>query len=97
MSVAQLPGSMYPTATRYPGPANAKIFRSHEAPATIGIVRCASGREGTLIARAAGRCGATRVGEAAGATDDSVSSSGEFIRCIFSVQPADVNYVKCPI
>ena len=26
-SVAQLPGSMYPTATKYPGPANASIFR----------------------------------------------------------------------
>src|SRR6266513_1131878 len=45
-SVAQLPGSIYPTATRYPGPANASIFRQKEAPCTIGIVRNASGSEG---------------------------------------------------
>jgi hypothetical protein len=41
--VAQLPGSMYPTATRYPGPENAKSFRQ-KLPVGTGIDPCTSGR-----------------------------------------------------
>src|SRR5437899_2484291 len=44
-SVAQLPGSMYPTATRYPGPANASAF-FHHAPRWTGTVRYTSARLG---------------------------------------------------
>ena len=43
-SVAQLPGSMYPTATRKPGPENASTLRQNEAPAGTVMVRCTSGR-----------------------------------------------------
>ena len=43
-SVAQLPGSMYPTATRNPGPLKASIFRQKPAPGGIRIERCDSGR-----------------------------------------------------
>src|SRR5947207_8755129 len=35
---------MYPTATRYPGPAKAKSFRQNPAPAGIGMDPCTSGR-----------------------------------------------------
>src|SRR2546426_6124208 len=44
-SVAQLPGSIYPTATRYPGPANASAF-FHHAPRLTGTVRYTSARLG---------------------------------------------------
>src|ERR1051325_3685373 len=43
-SVAQFPGSMYPTATRYPGPANANIFRQKPAPSGMGTEPWTSGR-----------------------------------------------------
>src|SRR5207247_2120995 len=36
--VAQWPGSMYPTATSYPGPANARALR-HQLPSATGTVR----------------------------------------------------------
>src|SRR5579885_1327917 len=45
-SVAQFPGSIYPSATREPGPAKAGTLRIQEAVADTGMVRWASGREG---------------------------------------------------
>jgi hypothetical protein len=42
---------MYPTATRYPGPANAQIFRSHDAFGENVTVRWASGNDGIAAVR----------------------------------------------
>ena len=58
MSVAQLPGSMYPTATRNPGPEKAKSFRQKPAPGGTNTLRCTSGKEGVAIARLSGMAGA---------------------------------------
>jgi hypothetical protein len=41
---------MYPTATRYPGPANATIFRHHVVPST-GTLRYTSTSDGVARAR----------------------------------------------
>src|SRR5438477_11976970 len=46
MSVAQLPGSMYPTATRKPGPENANSFRQKLTLAGTLTDRCTSRNEG---------------------------------------------------
>src|SRR5689334_16389247 len=48
-SVAQLPGSMYPTATSRPGPANASIFFHGPAPCGTGTEACTSGKDGTWL------------------------------------------------
>src|SRR6185295_12733843 len=45
-SVAQLPGSMYPTATMSPGPAKASILRMTPPPPGTRIDRCTSGSDG---------------------------------------------------
>src|SRR3954468_20355655 len=45
-SVAQLPGSMYPTATRNPGPANATSFRENPGVRGTGSELWISGRDG---------------------------------------------------
>src|SRR5208283_5476554 len=50
MSVAQLPGSMYPTAIKYPGPAKARILRNHGEPWVILMVRWDSGSDGRVRA-----------------------------------------------
>ena len=59
-SVAQLPGSMYPTATRKPGPENAASFRQKETPAAgTRTLRFTSGREASpSVLRQMGRDGA---------------------------------------
>jgi hypothetical protein len=46
MSVAQFPGSMYPTATRKPGPEKASTFFQKDAPVGMPTVLWTSGREG---------------------------------------------------
>src|SRR2546423_12668024 len=84
MSVAQFPGSMYPTATKYPGPANAHTLRSHEAPALKGTVRCASGSEGA--APRYRRPAPIEYSEVASeATDGSVSNRGGSVRAMDEV------------
>src|SRR3954453_1689553 len=47
-SVAQLPGSMYPTATMYPGPANARALRQKETPRGTWTEWYDSGRLGSV-------------------------------------------------
>ena len=46
MSVAQFPGSMYPTLTRYAGPANAQSFRGQAPPDGMLTLEKISGNEG---------------------------------------------------
>src|SRR5205807_9677378 len=55
-SVAQFPGSMYPTATRNPGPANATILRQKLAVFGTASERCTSGRLGVSASRRHGLC-----------------------------------------
>jgi hypothetical protein len=45
---------MYPTETRKPGPANARIFRQNPALAGTGIERKTSGSDGSLWRRQGG-------------------------------------------
>src|SRR3954469_16325478 len=47
-SVAQLPGSMYPTATMYPGPAKARALRQNETPRGTCTEWYDSGRLGSV-------------------------------------------------
>src|SRR5215467_4495997 len=68
---------MYPTATRYPGPANASTLRNQLKPGAIGIVRCASGRDGSRAGTA------PAIGARPASTEGSASINCSVVRGIF--------------
>src|SRR5262249_45747872 len=74
-SVAQLPGSMYPTAMRYPGPANARTLRNHDRFGAMGMLRCASGSDGIVMACRHGEAGASAAAGAGSEASDLDSKS----------------------